>query len=144
MEIAYDNSRISFLPHRQFRPRGSHPNLAHWNLIRNQALERDGHQCRCCEAKDGDVYDGFGKVRLEVHHRHYRTFGKETLDDVTTLCTVCHRAITDSFMRSRDQARVFQPTGVVDQVHQSLPSGNSTPLPIAAVKETIVESLPSS
>ena len=68
-QINFDPSLITYLPHRQRRPGGSHPAPSHWDFIRQQALERDGHQCRTCEAKDGDFYEGWGAIRLEVHQR---------------------------------------------------------------------------
>lgn len=70
------------------RPPHPHPNLAHWNNLRIAALERDGHACCCCP---NDAGSG---VPLEIHHRHYANWGHETLDDVVTLCVLCHDAIT--------------------------------------------------
>jgi hypothetical protein len=54
----------------------------YWKCIRALALERDGHECRNCKAKE----------RLHVHHRTYEHRGREHehLDDVTTLCEACH------------------------------------------------------
>jgi len=70
------------------RPQRQHPRPDHWNALRIAALERDGRACRCCP---NDTASG---VPLEVHHRHYETWGHETLDDVITLCVLCHDAIT--------------------------------------------------
>ena len=108
--FGYDQSRV-YQPYRTFRPRGSHPNPAHWQSIRLQALERDGHQCRCCPAKQGNICPVTGPVKLEVHHRHYNTWGKESLDDVTVLCKECHRGVTDRFMWWRDKGRIINPIG---------------------------------
>jgi len=70
------------------RPSHPHPNPGHWDEVRAAALERDGHSCRCCP---NDAASG---VSLEIHHRHYNTWGRETVDDVVTLCVLCHDAIT--------------------------------------------------
>lgn len=70
------------------RPPRDHPNPKLWNELRIAALERDGHACRCCP---NDAASG---VPLEIHHRHYETWGRETLADVVTLCVLCHDAIT--------------------------------------------------
>lgn len=56
-----------------------------WKALRCQALERDGHRCRLCNARR----------RLEVHHRYYpEVMGTETLDALTTLCHDCHENVT--------------------------------------------------
>jgi hypothetical protein len=54
----------------------------YWKMIRQQALERDGHRCRACGARG----------RLDVHHLTYARVGKEDLDDLLTLCRSCHEA----------------------------------------------------
>lgn len=58
-----------------------------WKTLpaRIEALQRDGMRCRGCN----------GTEDLEMHHRHYpEILGSETADDLTTLCKVCHEAIT--------------------------------------------------
>lgn len=70
------------------RPSHPHPNPDYWNALRVAALERDGHACRCCP---NDTASG---VPLEIHHRHYENWGHELLEDVVTLCVLCHDAIT--------------------------------------------------
>lgn len=70
------------------RPPRQHPNPDHWNALRVVALERDGHSCRCCPN------DSASGIPLEIHHRHYETWGWERLEDVITLCVLCHDAIT--------------------------------------------------
>lgn len=136
-QINYNPNNIAYAAYRSFRPPGSHPKPAHWDAIRAQALERDGNQCRCCSAKDGDVFPGYGRVRLEVHHRHYDNWGHELLDDVTVLCKECHRGITDRFMWWRDQAREINPRGTDATPPEALPvkPRASIPLPVAAVTD---------
>lgn len=59
--------------------------------IRKLVLERDNYECQICKA-DGN------KRRLTVHHKTYdHLFNeKEHLDDLITLCNVCHSAIHKS------------------------------------------------
>ena len=138
---AYDQSRI-YQPYRTFRPSGAHPAPAHWQSIRDQALKRDGFQCRCCSAKEGDVCDVTGPIKLEVHHRHYKSWGKESLDDVTVLCKQCHRGVTDRFMWWRDKART-PALSSSKLVHvDSTPASASSLSLLKAVQSTIVESTP--
>lgn len=56
-----------------------------WPELARRARERDGNRCRTCNSRD----------RLEVHHRSYTTMNTpEELDDLTTLCRVCHQVVT--------------------------------------------------
>ena len=141
-QIHYDPSRIAYIPYRSFRPAGPHPRPAHWDAIRNQALERDGHQCRDCDAQEGDVFPGYGKVRLEVHHRHYRNWGHELLDDVTVLCKECHRGVTDRFMFWRDQAREINARGTDATRPEALPAAPAKRLGLPSMATTEIASLP--
>jgi 5-methylcytosine-specific restriction endonuclease McrA len=53
-----------------------------WINIRHTVLVRDSHKCRLCN--DGN--------NIHVHHRVYPTvLGKESLDDLISLCESCHR-----------------------------------------------------
>lgn len=57
-----------------------HPNPQHWHNIRKAALERDGYRCVTCNSTEG----------LNCHHRTYERWGREWLEDVSTLCRECH------------------------------------------------------
>lgn len=67
-----------------------------WRRVRHARLEYAGGQCewsailagRCSATKD-----------LEIHHRHYRTFGAEALHDVIALCHA-HHALADDRRRA--------------------------------------------
>jgi len=54
-----------------------------WYERRNRRLKMDAYRCFNCGRLDS----------LEVHHRHYDTLGCESMDDVVTLCEVCHDAL---------------------------------------------------
>ena len=66
-----------------------------WRTKRDQVLERDGHTCRTCGATE----------ELEVHHASYHHLGDEPLEDLITLCRVCHEAITCSIRERRYAGR---------------------------------------
>lgn len=51
-----------------------------WKKIRISALKESGFQCSICKSPDN----------LHVHHKHYRTLGRETLEDLQVLCQDCH------------------------------------------------------
>ena len=62
-----------------------------WKKKRDARLRIDRFTCQTCCATD----------RLEVHHKHYESLGREDVDDdLITLCRECHEAIT-SVMRGR-------------------------------------------
>ena len=52
---------------------------ATWKDIRNQVIERDKDICCHCRNKGYDV-----------HHKTYKNWGNEKLDDLITLCRACH------------------------------------------------------
>jgi 5-methylcytosine-specific restriction endonuclease McrA len=57
-------------------------NKSRWQTMRKQARIRDGNRCRNCGATE----------RLSVHHIvKARYGGRDTLDNLVTLCASCHR-----------------------------------------------------
>jgi len=62
-------------------------------------LEAAGHQCRLCPN------EATPDSPLEVHHRTYANFGNERVEDLTALCSACHREVTN-FLRARNYAAV--------------------------------------
>lgn len=63
------------------RPHGNHPNQARLLIIRQAALDRD-KRCRVCGNDNKD--------ELQGHHINYRSYGAESVDDLTILCKGCH------------------------------------------------------
>ena len=61
----------------------SYLHSAAWSVKRDQVLIRAQHRCEHCEREN---------VPLQVHHRHYRSLGKEKLSDLSALCSECHAA----------------------------------------------------
>jgi len=64
------------------------------NSARLAELEASGFRCRVCND------DGAGSA-LEVHHRTYANLFNEQVGDLTTLCRICHRVVTDHLRRIR-------------------------------------------
>lgn len=60
-------------------------NSDYWQNVREQVLERDNHTCQGCGVT----------TNLHVHHMTYNNHGSEHehLDDLITLCEVCHRKV---------------------------------------------------
>jgi 5-methylcytosine-specific restriction endonuclease McrA len=54
----------------------------HWQTLRRAAIDYYGEACVLCAATGDGV---------EVHHRHYKTQGRESLRDLTVLCRPCHK-----------------------------------------------------
>jgi 5-methylcytosine-specific restriction endonuclease McrA len=52
-----------------------------WEILKKQVHSRDGYRCRICNRNDSP---------LHLHHRTYRTYAEERLEDVITLCADCH------------------------------------------------------
>lgn len=68
-----------------------------WRWLRERVIERDGGRCALCAETE----------RLEVHHLHYRTMGREAGDELLTLCARCHDRLRREGLRLRES--VFTP-----------------------------------
>ena len=79
------------------RPAKYHPNPEEWYGLRGLVILEQGNECGVCW-RSGEHY------KMELHHRHYDTWGNEDLGDVILLCVSCHEAIT-SVIRSRRMAK---------------------------------------
>lgn len=54
---------------------------ASYEILRQQALRRDGWRCQSCGAMSN----------LEVHHKQFRCqSGRDSEENLITLCTQCH------------------------------------------------------
>jgi 5-methylcytosine-specific restriction endonuclease McrA len=79
------------------RPGRFHPDPEYWYALRDLKILDQDNQCGVCW-RSGEHY------KMELHHRHYNTWGEEGMDDVVLLCVSCHDAIT-SVIRSRRMAK---------------------------------------
>lgn len=71
-----------------------------------------GHYCGC-------VLCGESSESLNLHHRHYRTLGAETLTDLSVLCDNCHQK-SHRFLGLR--VPMEPPTAVLDILRQEYDS----------------------
>ena len=55
-------------------------NSGEWRELREKALDFYGHECGRCGSK----------YLLHIHHKHYRNFMKERIEDLMILCESCH------------------------------------------------------
>ena len=90
------------------RPGKNHPNPVHWESLREVKREQQGNACGTC-------WRSGGEYGLELHHRHYDTWGEERSEDVVFLCSSCHESITNVIRARRlalgDQTFDFENTG---------------------------------
>lgn len=78
-----------------------HMQSPEWRAIRKRRLIIDKHKCRTC----------CSPYQLQVHHRTYRNFGNEDMDDLITLCELCHDAITSVIRHRRYMAQKIELEG---------------------------------
>ncbi len=74
-----------------------------WRALRLKRLAIDEERCRLCNA---DTY-------LEVHHRRYpRRWADDCVENLTTVCSPCHDAVTTILRGRRYNAitRTFSPS----------------------------------
>lgn len=65
-------------------------NLANWRRVRIKVLERDNYKCIRCG----------GKEKLQVNHIKFRQLGgKDTLDNLETLCNKCHPIVDNERLK---------------------------------------------
>lgn len=62
-------------------------NSQQWRDLSERVFERDNHTCRLC---------GCTTDRFTAHHITYERFGCEDLNDLTTLCQLCHSSFHNS------------------------------------------------
>ena len=59
----------------------------YWSEIRSVVLVRDGNKCVKCGSTSS----------LQVDHKKYGKWGEEKIDDLQTLCVLCHAKKTKRF-----------------------------------------------
>lgn len=64
------------------RPYAERRRTKEWLVLKRQVHRRDQYRCRLC---------GHDDLQLHVHHSTYRNYAEERLEDLITLCHVCHR-----------------------------------------------------
>jgi len=56
---------------------------AHWKRVAAEKRRQVGYRCEICRLPN----------RLDVHHRHYKTLGRESVGDLLAVCRECHKYI---------------------------------------------------
>ena len=79
--IQYQGSRRLYHVHLPTPDTKTYYSSPEWKEKRQEVFERDGSNCVFC----GSPHN------LVAHHRSYRNFGNEPLEDLTTLCNLCHK-----------------------------------------------------
>lgn len=86
----------SFAQIQQFRklPYVEYLQTSHWKRIRSAILLINKAHCKDCDASgSGESYYGGGwEAELQVHHLHYKNFGKERYRDLALVCDQHHHA----------------------------------------------------
>ncbi len=86
---------------------------AQWKAARRSRLARDNHLCVFCKSP-----------AIEVHHVNYSTVGRETDDDLRSLCKLCHDACTmleyghGQTVHRVDPADPAQRTAMLEQIER--------------------------
>ena len=79
-------------------PYADYLRTAHWQRVRELAVEQAGHACDLCARTN----------QLEVHHRTYERLGFERQSDLIVLCDDCHedfhRSLTLRAIRATEHA----------------------------------------
>ena len=52
-----------------------------WRELKAKVIRRRGNKCETCKCET---------CHLDLHHKHYKTFGRERQKDVKLLCRDCH------------------------------------------------------
>jgi hypothetical protein len=63
-----------------------------WQRKARKARRRAGGKCELCQST----------YRIEVHHKHYRTLGQESMTDLQVLCSGCHSIQHENKRPARD------------------------------------------
>ena len=84
---AEDQRRLDDLRHQALladyrgRPYAERRQTQEWAILKKQVHRRDGYRCRLCGRDDAE---------LHVHHCTYENYAQERLEDLITLCNMCH------------------------------------------------------
>lgn len=60
----------------------AHLRSPYWATLKQKVIARRGRKCEKCGCEDKPI---------EMHHKHYQTFGRERQKDVLLVCRDCHR-----------------------------------------------------
>lgn len=66
-----------------------------WRVLKFRRLMHADFRCERCRRNLRGLTVTSAMRRCDLHHRHYRTVGREGLEDVMILCRLCHRVEHD-------------------------------------------------
>jgi hypothetical protein len=92
VEAAMDDKRFSPTYYTRLNSR-------EWKRLCDEVRKRAGYHCERCAA-----YLRYG---LHVHHKHYKTIGRESIDDLMAVCPECHDLL--------DRARSGDPEAIREE-----------------------------
>ena len=61
-----------------------------WQRLKWRRAMLAGFRCEGCGRKARGATNRSALRKLDLHHKHYLTVGRESLEDVELLCHVCH------------------------------------------------------
>jgi len=67
-----------------------------WKVIAKLTKIRAGFMCEVCGAMGSKLG---GNATLQVHHKTYKNFGQEDMDDLVCLCVNCHKRVHNGRLR---------------------------------------------
>lgn len=65
-----------------------------WRKKRDVAFKKLGRKCQNC---------GIENIRLDVHHKHYKTLYHERIQDIEILCEKCHKKADRARVNKREE-----------------------------------------
>ena len=71
-----------------------------WKQFRRDIIAETSGRCEVCGYAGGN--------RLQLHHRHYKTLGRERRRDVELLCKWCHKNADDGRVRKARNDRILR------------------------------------
>jgi 5-methylcytosine-specific restriction endonuclease McrA len=72
-----------------------------WGVMKERRKMEDDYQCQLGLILDWEC----DNEQLEVHHKTYKRFGNEDMNDLITLCRECHELVTSIERRRRYEKR---------------------------------------
>jgi hypothetical protein len=70
----------------------------YWRQLKQKVAKRRGNKCEQCKSS---------ALHLDLHHKHYETFGRERQKDVLLLCRQCHQEKDVERKRHGDALRAW-------------------------------------
>ncbi len=81
-QIRLDHARLqALLAEYRKAPYAERRRSKEWTVLRSYVFRRDGYRCKLCGRSD---------LPLHLHHNTYANYAAERLEDLITLCEVCH------------------------------------------------------